>query len=106
MIRWPFLIPHLHALYAEHEALIDVRTLEVIGGSLPRRALNRGLSAGQTGPISPPSGDVAVYGTKGIMPPMGRANWPTFSRITATLPVMSYTRWSIMSMPRATISML
>ena len=25
---------------AEHEALIDIRTLEVIGGSLPRRALN------------------------------------------------------------------
>jgi hypothetical protein len=31
--------PHFHALYAEHEALIDVRTLEVISGSLPRRAL-------------------------------------------------------------------
>jgi hypothetical protein len=31
--------PHFHALYAEHEALIDIRTLEVIGGSLPRRAL-------------------------------------------------------------------
>lgn len=29
-----------HALYAEHEALIDIRTLEVIGGSLPRRALS------------------------------------------------------------------
>jgi hypothetical protein len=28
--------PHFHALYAEHEALIDIRTLEVIGGSLPR----------------------------------------------------------------------
>ena len=27
-------------MYAEHEALIDIRTLEVIGGSLPRRALN------------------------------------------------------------------
>ncbi|MDP3287685.1 MAG: DUF4160 domain-containing protein [Methyloversatilis sp.] len=26
-------------MYAEHEALIDIRTLEVIGGSLPRRAL-------------------------------------------------------------------
>jgi hypothetical protein len=32
--------PHFHALYAEHEALIDIRTLEVIGGSLPRRALS------------------------------------------------------------------
>jgi hypothetical protein len=31
--------PHFHAMYAEHEALIDIRTLEVIGGSLPRRAL-------------------------------------------------------------------
>jgi Domain of unknown function (DUF4160) len=28
-----------HALYAEHEALIDFRTLDVIEGSLPRRAL-------------------------------------------------------------------
>jgi hypothetical protein len=32
--------PHFHALYAEHEALIDIRTLEVIGGSLPKRALS------------------------------------------------------------------
>lgn len=31
--------PHFHALYAEHEALIDIRTLEVIQGNLPRRAL-------------------------------------------------------------------
>ena len=31
--------PHFHALYAEHEALIDIRTLTVIRGSLPRRAL-------------------------------------------------------------------
>jgi hypothetical protein len=31
--------PHFHALYAEHEALIDIQTLEVIKGSLPRRAL-------------------------------------------------------------------
>ncbi|MBK7900421.1 MAG: DUF4160 domain-containing protein [Azonexus sp.] len=29
-----------HALYAEHEAQIDIRTLEVIVGHLPRRALN------------------------------------------------------------------
>lgn len=27
--------PHFHALYAEHEARIDIRTLEVIEGSLP-----------------------------------------------------------------------
>jgi len=31
--------PHFHALYGEHEALIDMRTLEVFRGSLPRRAL-------------------------------------------------------------------
>lgn len=31
--------PHFHALYAEHEALIDIRTLAVIRGSLPSRAL-------------------------------------------------------------------
>jgi hypothetical protein len=31
--------PHFHALYGEFEALIDIRTLEVIRGSLPRRAL-------------------------------------------------------------------
>jgi len=30
--------PHFHALYAEHEALIDIRTLGVIEGSLPKRA--------------------------------------------------------------------
>lgn len=31
--------PHFHALYAEHEALIDIRTLEVLQGHLPQRAL-------------------------------------------------------------------
>ena len=31
--------PHFHALYAEHEALIEIRTLDVIGGKLPRRAM-------------------------------------------------------------------
>ena len=31
--------PHFHALYAEFEAQIDIRTLEVIEGELPRRAL-------------------------------------------------------------------
>lgn len=30
--------PHFHALYAEYEALIDIRTLEIIKGSLPKRA--------------------------------------------------------------------
>jgi hypothetical protein len=31
--------PHFHALYAEHEALIDLRDLSILRGSLPRRAL-------------------------------------------------------------------
>ena len=31
--------PHFHALYAEHEVLIDIRTLDAIEGELPRRAL-------------------------------------------------------------------
>jgi hypothetical protein len=31
--------PHFHALYAEHEALIDLRTLDIIQGHLPPRAL-------------------------------------------------------------------
>jgi len=31
--------PHFHALYAEHEALIDLRDFRVIRGSLPRRAM-------------------------------------------------------------------
>lgn len=30
---------HFHALYAEHEAEIRIDTLEVIKGSLPRRAM-------------------------------------------------------------------
>lgn len=32
--------PHFHALYAEHEALIDIKTLELIRGTMPRRALS------------------------------------------------------------------
>lgn len=31
--------PHFHAIYAEFEAEIDVRTLEIIRGKLPKRAL-------------------------------------------------------------------
>ncbi|MFD2147955.1 DUF4160 domain-containing protein [Mucilaginibacter antarcticus] len=31
--------PHFHAVYAEHEALVDIQKLEVIGGSLPPRVL-------------------------------------------------------------------
>ena len=30
---------HFHALYAEHEALMDVHELRVLRGSLPRRAM-------------------------------------------------------------------
>jgi hypothetical protein len=30
--------PHFHALYAEDEALIDIGTLQVLEGHLPRRA--------------------------------------------------------------------
>jgi len=30
--------PHFHALYGEREALIDLRELRVMRGSLPRRA--------------------------------------------------------------------
>jgi hypothetical protein len=31
--------PHFHALYGEFEVLINIRTLEVIKGTMPRRAL-------------------------------------------------------------------
>ena len=31
--------PHFHARYAEHEALVNLETLEVLEGHLPRRAL-------------------------------------------------------------------
>lgn len=31
--------PHFHAEYADHRAVIDIRTLEVIDGKPPRRAL-------------------------------------------------------------------
>jgi len=30
---------HFHALYAEHEVLIDIRTLGILEGEMPRRAL-------------------------------------------------------------------
>lgn len=32
--------PHFHARYGEFEATIDIHTIEVIEGELPRRALN------------------------------------------------------------------
>ena len=31
--------PHFHALDAEHEAVVDIRTPEIIEGGLPRRAM-------------------------------------------------------------------
>ncbi len=31
--------PHFHALYGEYEVLVDIDTLRVIQGSMPRRAL-------------------------------------------------------------------
>lgn len=31
--------PHFHAQYAEHHAQVSIETLELIEGSLPRRAL-------------------------------------------------------------------
>ena len=31
--------PHFHTLYGDHEALIEIETLAVIGGRLPPRAL-------------------------------------------------------------------
>ncbi len=31
--------PHCHAMYAEHEALIEIGTLSILRGSLPPRAL-------------------------------------------------------------------
>lgn len=31
--------PHFHALYAEYEILVDIRTLEIIYGNFPKRAL-------------------------------------------------------------------
>jgi len=31
-------VPHFHVYYAEHDASIAIETLEILGGSLPRRA--------------------------------------------------------------------
>jgi hypothetical protein len=31
--------PHFHAIYGEHEAKIEIETLGIIEGKLPRRAL-------------------------------------------------------------------
>ena len=32
--------PHFHARYGEFEATIEIATLEILEGELPRRALN------------------------------------------------------------------
>jgi len=32
--------PHFHALYGEFEALVSIQTLDVMEGTLPRRALS------------------------------------------------------------------
>lgn len=39
MFRGDHAPPHFHALYAEFEVLIDIHTLEVVRGTMPRRAL-------------------------------------------------------------------
>ena len=31
--------PHFHALYGEYEVIVNIRTLEIIKGFMPRRAL-------------------------------------------------------------------
>lgn len=31
--------PHFHALYGEYEVQIDIQTLQILAGNLPRRAL-------------------------------------------------------------------
>ena len=31
--------PHFHALYGAYEVIVDIRTLEVMRGAMPRRAL-------------------------------------------------------------------
>ncbi len=33
--------PHFHAIYAEYEAVIDIRTLDVIAGELPGKQLKK-----------------------------------------------------------------
>ena len=38
--------PHFHAIYREHEAVIDIRELRVVRGRLPRRALAMVIEVG------------------------------------------------------------
>jgi hypothetical protein len=39
--------PHFHALYGEYEVLIDLRSLDILEGALPRRALALALEWAQ-----------------------------------------------------------
>lgn len=32
--------PHFHASYGEYQGIIDIKTLKIVEGNLPRRALN------------------------------------------------------------------
>lgn len=32
--------PHFHALYGEYEVLVNIKTLEIMKGKMPRRALS------------------------------------------------------------------
>ena len=36
--RFYGIVPHFHAEYGEHEALVNITTLAIIGGGLPPRA--------------------------------------------------------------------
>lgn len=36
--------PHCHAQYAEYEALISIRTLEIIAGHLPPKPLKKAIA--------------------------------------------------------------
>jgi Domain of unknown function (DUF4160) len=36
--------PHFHAIYAEHEVLVEIRTVEIYAGYLPTKQLRKVLS--------------------------------------------------------------
>jgi hypothetical protein len=36
--------PHLHAIFAEYEAIIEIETGNVLGGELPKRVLKKALA--------------------------------------------------------------
>lgn len=75
--------PHFHAVYAEYEALIEIRTLEVLQGSLPRRALAMVLewAADHRGELMEKGamrtdGDAAEDRATGVMPvPRSASPW-------------------------------